>query len=106
MASVGHQRAPTKSSPSHLLLLPLSAPEKYVAPQREGGEGRRHCDVDAERSQTGGHRQQPGERELAEPEAEEIQTGGRPSVAGAVERALKTHAGRVDREGQADDPEG
>jgi len=42
---------------------------------------------------------------LSAPEAEEVEPGGRGGVAGAVERAFEAHADRVEREGEAHDPE-
>ena len=75
---------------SHLLQLPLPAPEEHGAPQRQHGERDRHGDEHAERAQPDDVREHPRERHLAQPEAEEVQARRRPGVAGAVERRLRS----------------
>ena len=47
----------------------------------------------------------PRERDLQDPEAEQVEEGGRPSVDGAVERAREHHAERIEGETRGDDPE-
>lgn len=85
--------------------LPAAAAEEEPGGQGEGGKGDGDGDEDAERAEAEGPREDPGQRNLAEPEEEEVEAGGRPGVAGAVEGGFEAHAGGVEGEAEADDPE-
>src|ERR1044072_7024708 len=79
---------------------PFPAAKQGAAPECEHRERDRHRDKYARRPETERLGKQPGERDLPEPKAEEIQPRRRAGVPRSVESALETHARRVERKRQ------
>src|ERR1035441_225997 len=86
-----------------LLLLPLSAPEENPAGDREGRKRDRDREEHAARAEAGAHREKVCERDLPEPEDEEVDDGGRPEIGRAVERLHEHHAPSVEEEPRRND---
>src|SRR5688572_19801086 len=71
---------------SHFLLLPMAAFEQHGTPQRQHRERDGHGNEYPGRAEAEWPRQHPGERHLAQPEAEEIEPGRCPGVTRTIER--------------------
>src|SRR5262245_27172951 len=78
--------------PSDAPRLPAPAAEEPAACDGVGREGDRDGEEDAARAEAEGVGEGPRERDLEDPEDEEIEEGRRPGVAGAVERLTEDHA--------------
>src|SRR6266446_7207448 len=76
----------------YLLTLPAAAFEENDARGGDGGFGDDDGDVDTVRLHANGNRQEVGEGNLQQPEAEEMHDGGSDGVAGAVKSLKHDHA--------------
>src|ERR1700704_160800 len=84
---------PTQNSgSSDLLALPAAATEKNDADGGDEGFGDDDGPEDAVGAHADGDRQEVGQGNFQQPEAEKIHDGGSDSVAGAVERLEHDHA--------------
>src|SRR5258708_37752853 len=77
---------------SDLLDSPAATFEQHDADSSDGGFSDDDGPEDAAGVHTGGNRQEVGQRNFQEPEAEEIHNGGRDGVASAVEGLEHDHA--------------
>src|SRR5262245_25213632 len=88
---------------SNLLQLPRASSEQHGAPRCHHAERDRYGDEDTVRTEPKDAREHPCKRDLQTPEAKEVELGGCPSIAGAVERGTHAHAGCVKRKPETDD---
>src|ERR1051326_6378023 len=96
--SLSNKSQPLLPARLHHARLPTSTPEDERADDGEGRERNRHGEEDALRPHTEDYRQHVGERNLPEPEDEEVKHGRRARVARAVERLRQDHAVSVEEE--------
>lgn len=89
----------------HALGLPVALREEPGADGGQGEEGKAHGDERAGRTESCAARQQPGERDLEHPEHHQVDPGGRPRVARAVEGLREHHAVAGECEADRDDPQ-
>src|SRR6267378_503727 len=89
----------------HAPELPPPAPEQDRADDGERREGSGDGDEHAPRAESEVHGERPRERNLPQPEAAQVEPGGRPGVTGTVERLREHHPPGVEYVPVADDPQ-
>ena len=89
----------------HSHQFPAPTPEPQRGHERHRRIGDRDRPEDARRAQTGSVGQHVRNRQLPQPEAEQVDDGRRHGIAGAVERLGQHHRVRVEGKPGADNPE-